>query len=87
MKKILIMIAALAMVGCEKNDCATCSESYETKYTDVVAGTIRYETYVRKYSLCEQSDIDDVNGTVIVGDRIETGYLQHQRTTVTTTCD
>jgi hypothetical protein len=87
MKKTLILIAALAMVGCEKNDCATCSETYETRLTDVVAGTTRYETYVRKYSLCEQSDIDEVNGTVIVGDRIETGHLQYQRTNVTTTCD
>ena len=86
MKRILIILA-LAVSGCEKNECATCSETYETKFTDVVAGTIRYETYVRKYSLCEQSDIDDVNGQVIVGDRIETGYLQHQKTTVTTTCE
>ena len=83
----MIVIAAIALASCEKNDCATCSEVYETKYTDVVAGTIRYESYVRKYSLCEQADVDAVNGQVIVGDRIETGYLQHQRTTVTTTCD
>lgn len=86
MKKLLIILS-LAVSGCEKNDCVTCTETYDTKFTDVVAGTITHEYYTRKYSLCEQSDIDEVNGQVIVGDRIETGHLQHYRTTVTTTCE
>jgi len=87
MKKVLILIAVLSIYGCQKNGCFTCTETYDTKYTDVVAGNIWHEYYTRKYSLCEQADVDEVNGQVIVGDRIETGYLQHQKTTVTTTCE
>ena len=87
MKKILTVITALTIYGCEKNGCSTCTESYETKYRDVATQTTRYETNERKYSLCEQSDIDEVNGKVVVGDKIPTGHLQYYRITVTTTCE
>ena len=87
MKKLLLVLAAVTICGCEKNGCSTCTESYETMFRDVAAQTTRYETSERKYSLCNQSDIDEVNGKVVVGDKIPTGHLQSYRITVTTTCE
>jgi hypothetical protein len=87
MKKSLLLIAALSIYGCEKNGCATCSEVHETKHRDVVAGVTRYETTTHKYSLCEQSDVNEVNGVVHVGDRVNITPLQYFIITVTTTCE
>lgn len=87
MKKAIYLLTAICLSSCEKNSCMTCTETSVTEYHDVIAGTVTSQASVHKFVLCEQSDIDDVNGLVIKVPIIHTAQLQYYRTTITTNCN
>ena len=85
MKKLLL-IMAVGLIACEQQECQTCTETTE-KRTRKFAFSPVIETDVTKYALCEQADIDEVNGKVVTGPQIYTSQGVYYRIVKTTTCE
>jgi len=86
MKKLLL-IMAVGLIACEQQDCQTCTETTEKRTRNVFASSLVIETEVTKYALCEQADIDEVNGKVVTGPQIYTSQGVYYRIVKTTTCE
>jgi len=86
MKKLLLIIA-VALISCDKEICSTCAETIVTNHTEPIYGRVTNETEVRKYTLCEQADVDAVDGQVIIGQRVYTSNGRTFQVTKTTNCN
>ncbi len=86
MKKIVLILAITAM-SCEKNTCQTCTETTTVKHRDVAANSTRYDTSISKFSLCDEDDIADVDGTVVSTPNTYTAPLVYYKITVETNCE
>jgi hypothetical protein len=87
MKKLLIALIALVMIGCEKKECVVCEQVTSVKNWNLNNMTEYTDVEYFRFSLCEQDDVDAINGTRTVGNIVETSTKVFEQTTIETSCD
>lgn len=87
MKRILIAITALTIVGCEKQACTECVETVTVKFYSPSSTIIKVEESENVRVICDESALEGVDGAFVMSEESFGNSGHYKQTTKSTTCN
>lgn len=87
MKKLLILLASVMMIGCENEQCQECVETITVEIYSNTSSLIKREEEEIITVLCDESDIEGVNGAFGITENNVGNQGYYKVTTTHTICE
>jgi len=87
MKKILILITALSIIGCEKEACTECVQTTTVKFYSSTSNVMKVEEDEVVMLVCDESEIERLDGAFHMSEDSFGNLGYYKVTTKTTTCE
>jgi hypothetical protein len=87
MKKILIAITALTIVGCEEQSCTECVQTITVKYYSPSSVVIKKEESENVRVICDEDALEGVDGAFVMSEESFGNSGHYKQTTKSTTCN
>jgi len=87
MRKLIYIVAAVALIGCEKDACTECVQTITVKFYSSTSSVMKVEEDEVRTLVCDESEIERLDGAFYMSEDSFGNLGYYKVTTKTTTCD